>query len=218
MPSRSRMPLRFTSTAIRWSTTSRRSPASWRAAGRSRCRRPTTASPSPPAAGPRDEVRLAQQRHALRGRAVRRTPGPAGAARPRHTRPLLRSPVRGRLDQQLRLHRVAGHRHRRGRVPAHRPRRRWTGPRWHEGYCRPDQGVHHRRAGAAQRRGRPAGRPHPPGPVHHHPSGGPGRRSPGRRRRRPPARSTRPRGAALVGTVPGGSGGVPPLPPPTSSS
>ena len=36
------------------------------------------------------------------------------------------------------------------------------------------------------------------------------RRSPGRGRRRPPARSARPRGAALVGTVPGGSGGVPP--------
>ena len=49
--------------------------------------------------------------------------GRSGAGRrPRHPRPLLRAPVRRRLDQQLRLHRPTGHRApRRGASPSCRP-------------------------------------------------------------------------------------------------
>ena len=171
----------------------------------------------PPAAGPRDEVRLAQQRHALRGRAVRRTPGPAGAARPRHTRPLLRSPVRGRLNQQLRLHRAAAT----GTAEAEY----LLTDRDDDGPVPDGMRVVAAPTGVFTIVGRVQLNGEADLPAVHAlqdqftitPPGGPGRRSPGRGRRRSPARSTRPRGAALVGTVPGGSGGVPP-PPPTSSS
>ena len=70
--------------------------------------------PGAHAARPDDEVRLAEQRHAVPDRAAGPQRRTGRAPRPRHRRPLLRAPVRRRVDEQLRLHRPARDRHRRG--------------------------------------------------------------------------------------------------------